>query len=199
MVICSCMFTSCLSSSIKDKIVEQETVRRFYEFTDKITKQSIDGPVSALNGLDDNELSGIISNEKMKGCGSSFSVTSIRDSVWRAESLMDGITFTTEITLLPETSSILGIKKHNWSARTEGYYSEDYYSASFRSVQDFNYYWSAKDSDDEVQVNVKRQGMFQIETSSDGSALDSGELTLAGSAFYFKSTLGTTVGVDSAF
>lgn len=201
LALCSCLCTSCLSSSIEEDIIENETVRRFYEFTDKISKQSVDGPVSALNGLDDKTLSDTsLSDEKMKGCGASFSITCIRDSVWRAESLMDGITFVTEVTLLPEESSILGIKKHTWSARTEGYYVEDLYAAPFRSVSDFNYYWFAADSgDDEVRVRMKRKGTFQIETSLDGMALDSAELTLAGSVYSFKSTLGTRVGVDEPF
>ena len=199
-ILCSCLFSSCLSSSIKDDIIENETLRRFYEFTDKISKQSLDGPISAMNGLDEKSLSDPrFSEEKMKGCGASFSITCVKDSVWRAESTMEGITFKTEVTLLPEPCSILGIKKHTWSARTEGYYVEENYSASFHSVSDFKYVWHATDSDNEVKVSVKRTGTFQIETSMGEKVLDSGTLTLAGSVFSFKSTLGDCVGFDDAF
>lgn len=199
-VLCSCLFSSCLPTSIKDDIVENETLRRFYEFTDKISKQSLDGPVSALNGLDEKFLSDThFSEEKMKGCGASFSITCVKDSVWMAESTMEGITFKTEVTLLPDTCSILGIKKHTWSARTEGYYVEDNYSASFHSVSDLKYVWHAIDSENEVNVVIKRTGTFQIETSMGKKVLDSGTLVLAGSAFSFESTLGSCVGFDNAF
>lgn len=176
------MLALTLASCTKISSSSNNNAEAFRYFVQGLAEGAMFGPVSALNGLTEEQLNAVSFKDSSFLYSVPFVLSRPEPGKWIARSTDSDITFETVLVMLPETVSILGVIKHTWDVKTSGVYNESPYSSTFKTIGDeFKFLWKYVGGQSDVLVQLCCTGAFRSDTyySNAGSkeGLDYGIIT----------------------